>query len=111
MKKSILSILGFILMMFCIKFFSDYFGGISFQNNQIKKEEYNGIINNFYIDVGNHNYPYAVLDTNKKVGVLFNYSLLRVGDRIIKKKGATNLIVIRKDSTFILNLSPPGDGR
>lgn len=47
MKKSILSILGFILMMFCIKFFSDYFGGISFQNNQIKKEEYNGIINNF----------------------------------------------------------------
>jgi hypothetical protein len=59
-------------------------------------------------DFNSHHVPVAILRDGKTMNINFVFQKLAIGDSIIKKKGTTYMTVIRKDSVFRLNLSPPG---
>lgn len=89
----------------------DYISSKEFNDSNLKKINKQGQIVKFQSDSNNHNIPVAVLKTGETMNINFIYQKLAIGDSIIKKKGTTYMTVVRKDSTFILNMSQPENSR
>lgn len=89
----------------------DYVSSKEFNDSNLKKISKQGRIVKFQSDSDNHHVPVAVLKSGETMNINFVYQKLAIGDSIIKKKGTTYMTVVRKDSTFILDLSQHGNSK
>lgn len=70
----------------------------------IKNQEYAGVVDSRYYDTDNHNSPTLVFSNKTRVAIYGQlYSQIKIGDSIIKRKGSTKVIVLRKDKKIVLD--------
>ncbi|SEG59696.1 hypothetical protein SAMN05421847_2871 [Halpernia humi] len=91
------------MIVIAINIIANYYGGATFHNITLKKEDYNGKVVEIYTDLKNHSIDYAILKNGEKIYLGHVYNRIQEGDSIAKNRNSTKIQVFRKDSIFYID--------